>query len=196
MGKFLLNKKQLNYEEVQEFIELSKSKGLVISNIDFAIDREKVKVGSIFQRDFRGSKLPYMVNKIKEDSIIFKGIYHLDSVRCPYHELPESNFTFDGADFITNYLDIIFGTEVFAGDTFVIKCLEFFKSGMFEKDSTYYVKIIKATEEGVYVDVVDESDELHERELITYKQLLGGFKIEEITEEEYDAVKEGYIYIK
>ena len=196
MGKFLLNKKHLNCEEVQEFLELAKSKGLVISNIDFAIDREKVKVGSIFQRDFRGSKLPYMVNKIKGDSIIFKGIYHLDSVRCPYHELPESNFTFDGADFITNYLDIIFGTEVFAGDTFVIKCLEFFKSGLFEKDTIYYVKIIKATEEGMYVDVVDESNELHERELITYKQLLGGFKIEEIDEEEYNAIKEGYMYIK
>ena len=196
MGKFLLNKKHINCEEVQELLELFKSKGLVISNIDFAIDREKVKVGSIFQRDFRGSKLPYMVNKIKGDSIIFKGIYHLDSVRCPYHELPESNFTFDGADFITNYLDIIFGTEVFAGDTFVIKCLEFFKSGMFEKDTIYYVKIIKATEEGLYVDVVDESNELHERELITYKQLLGGFKIEEIDEEEYNAIKEGYMYIK
>lgn len=196
MGKFLLSKKYLNCEEVQEFIELSKSKGLVISNIDFAIDREKVKVGSIFQRDFRGSKLPYMVNKIKEDSIIFKGIYHLDSVRCPYHELPESNFTFDGADFITNYLDIIFGTEVFAGDTFVIKCLEYFKDSIFKENHNYYIKVVKITEEGVCADVIDDSDVLHERELITYKQLLGGFKIEEIKEEEYDAVKEGYIYIE
>lgn len=196
MGKDLSSKKYLNCEEVQELLELSKSKGLVIKDVKFDIDRDKVKVGSIFQRDFRGSKLPYMVTKVKEDSIIFKGIYHLDSVRCPYHELPESNFTFDGADFITNYLDIIFDTEVFAGDTFVIKCLEFFKSGLFEKDTTYYVKIIKVTEEGVYVDAIDESDELHERELITYKQLLGGFKIEEIKEEEYNAVKEGYMYIK
>lgn len=196
MGKNLLSKKYLNCEEVQELIELSKSKGLVIKDVKFDIDRDKVKVGSIFQRDFRGSKLPYMVTKVKEDSIIFKGIYHLDSVRCPYHELPESNFTFDGADFITNYLDIIFDTEVFAGDTFVIKCLEYFKSGLFEKDTTYYVKIIKVTEEGVYVDAIDESDELHERELITYKQLLGGFKIEAINEEEYNAVKEGYMYIK
>ena len=196
MKKSLLSKKYLNCEEVQELLELYKSKGLVIKDVKFDIDRDKVKVGSIFQRDFRGSKLPYMVTKVKEDSIIFKGIYHLDSVRCPYHELPESNFTFDGADFITNYLDIIFDTEVFAGDTFVIKCLEYFKSGLFEKDTTYYVKIIKVTEEGVYVDAIDESDELHERELITYKQLLGGFKIEAINEEEYNAVKEGYMYIK
>lgn len=196
MGKSLLSKKYLNCEEVQELLELAKSKGVVISDIDFTIDANKVKVGSIFQRDFRGSKLPYMVTKRTEDYIVLKGLYHLDKVHCDYEEFLESTFTFDGADFVSNYLDIIFGTEVFAGDTFSLTCLKLFIDKLFIKDNTYYIKIIKVTDEGIFADVIVESDELHERHLITYKQLLGGFKIKEITEEEYDALKEGFIYIE